>query len=65
MAGKISIRLDKLGKTHVEVNGCEGNICEDLTKVLVGGLGEREEHVQKLEAYSNTEPDYVSNLEGG
>lgn len=65
MAGTIKIRLDKEGKTHIEVDGCSGTTCEDITKVLTQGLGETEEHVQKLEAYDNTEPDYVSNLEGG
>ncbi len=63
MAGTIKVKLDKLGKTFIEVDGCAGTTCEDLTKVLVGGLGEREEHIQKLEAYDNERPDFVHNQE--
>lgn len=65
MSAKISLKIDKLAKVHVEVNGCTGTVCEDITEVLTRGLGETEEHVQKLEAFDNTRPDYVSNLDGG
>ncbi len=64
MAGTINIVFKKDGKTTIEVDGCTGTTCEDITKVLTQGLGEREEHVEKQEMYQNERPDYVSNLDG-
>jgi hypothetical protein len=64
MAGKISIRIDADGNTHMEVNGCEGSTCETLTDAISRDLGTIENRTLKLEHGIQERPDYVSNLDG-
>lgn len=48
---KIKVRIDKKGKTHIEVDGAEGQECETLTNALVRALGTVEDVQRKPEYY--------------
>lgn len=52
MSKKIKIKIDRSGKTHIEVDGCDGAQCEDITRALVQALGSAENVQHKPEYYS-------------
>ena len=56
MSRIIEIRIDKEGKTHLDVQGVEDATCEDLTKVFEDALGTKVETERK--------PAYFSEIEG-
>ena len=57
MSTRVEIRIDKEGKTHIEVFGMEGQGCEDITRLLQEALGGQVEDVQQ-------KPEYFVELEG-
>ena len=40
MSIKIIVRIDKTGKTQIEVDGVKGEACTDITKKLEEALGQ-------------------------
>lgn len=48
---EIIITVDATGKTKVEVNGCAGSSCKDLTREIERALGESGKETLKGEFY--------------
>lgn len=61
---RMQIRIGRDGKFHVDVGqGCTGQQCEDLTKLLVEAVG-KVEHQELKNEYYEQRPDFVEQETG-
>jgi hypothetical protein len=57
---KLKLTIDEDGTLNLEVNGCEGSVCETITEALLQKMGTIEDVQRKPEFYINNErPDYI------
>lgn len=61
---KIIVRIDKTGKTQIEVDGVKGESCTDITKKLEEALGQTTNTELKGEYYEEAETETQSLGEG-
>jgi hypothetical protein len=62
----LDLVIDEDGTLHLEVNGCEGTVCETITEALLQRMGTVEDVQRKPEYYiTQDRPDYLTNEDSG
>lgn len=63
MARKITIKIDKQGKTQVDLEGFKGEECVDWTNRLADALGKKVHSEKKEDYYASVESEERQEME--
>lgn len=53
MPHEIVVKIGKTGKTEISVNGAKGDSCREITKQLIGKLGDVDHEEPTTEMYES------------